>query len=326
MSDVRRNAVYVGLFVAGAGAIFAGGILAVGTLQNAFSPKVTVHAVFDDVGGLSGGDMVWSSGMRVGVVQALTFLEPGKVDVTLRLDTAMIPFIPADSLATVGSDGLIGNPIVVLAGGSKEAGPIAEGATLAIGDAVSTAQIMETLQENNENLVAITGDLKELVAGIKAGEGTIGKLFADDALFDTVSRAMADIEGASANAKALTASLTTFSAGLNKPGNLPYELVHDKELMPSVRDTVSNLQAVADQTSAVVGKLSAILDDPASPVGVLLTDEGSGTDVRTMLKNLAEATDLLNEDLLAIQSNFLFRPYFKKKEKEERKKAKAEGK
>lgn len=326
MSETSKRAVYVGIFVSIAIVIFGGAILAVGSLQNAFSPKASVHAVFPEVGGLQTGDMVWSSGVRVGVVKEMGFIEAGKVDVMLHLDKAMLPFIPADSKATIGSDGLIGNPIVVLAGGTTTAGPIADGATIEIGKAVSTTQIMETLQKNNENLVSITTDVKEMIAKIKAGEGTIGKLLTQDELYEQVKGALADVQVAAANAKALTASLSKFTGDLNKPGSFPYDLTHDKELMPSIKAAVADLQSVADKGEKVVGQVSTALENEASPLGVLLSDEKSGGDVRTTLANLSEATELLNEDLVAIRSNFLFRPYFKKQEREAKKAAKEAAK
>lgn len=325
-SATGARAVYVGLFVAGAAVIFAGAILAVGTLQNTFSEKATVHTVFPEVSGLQPGDMVWSSGLRVGVVKSLAFLEAGKVDVTLHLDVATLPFIPGDSVATIGSDGLIGNPIVVLAGGTPGAEPVADGATLGVGESVSTTQIMETLQVNNENLVTITTDLKALIGQVRAGEGTMGKLVTRDELYDQVMRAMADIEVASANAKSLTASLGAFSKGLTEPGQLPYDLVHDEQIVPKVRDAVASLQGVADKASTVVDQVSATLGEEASPLGVLLHDDASGQDVRAALDNLATTTALLNEDLIAIRSNFLFRPYFKKAEREAAKAAKEAAK
>ncbi len=321
MSGTNRRTVYVGLFVFIAVVIFAGAILAVGSLQNAFTPKITVHAVFTDVGGLQTGDSVWSSGLRVGVVKKLDFIEAAKVDVTLDLNTSMVPFIPSDSVATIGADGLIGNPIVVLAEGTPEADAIKAGARLEIGTAVSTTQIMETLQVNNQNLVAITGDIKVLTAGLRAGEGTLGRVLKEDDLYTEVQTALADVKEASAYAKQLTARLASFSAQLDKPGQLPHDLMHDEEIMPSIRAAVAGLEATAAQATELVAGLSADLGDPNTPLGVLMSDEESGGDLKETLSNIEQATVLLNEDLLAIQSNFLFRGYFKKQERLERKEA-----
>lgn len=326
MSGTNRRTVFVGLFVAIAAAIFAGAILAVGSLQNAFTPKITVHAVFPEVGGLQSGYSVWSSGLRVGVVKKLAFIEAGKVDVTMKVNTSMAPYIPADSVATVSSDGLIGNPIVVLSGGTPTGPAVADGATLEIGEAVSTGDMMATFQKTNENLVEITNDVKALAAKIKAGEGTLGRLMNEDDLYTEaqatlaeVKTALVDIKAASANAKALTASLARFSADLDKPGKLPHELLNDEEIMPSVRAVVAELEATAAKASEVVDGLSANAGDPATPLGVLMGDQEAGSDLKGTLDNLEEATELLNEDLVAIRSNFLFRPYFKKQERLEKK-------
>lgn len=323
MNPSNRRTVYVGLFVAIAMTIFGGAILAVGNLHDTFTRKITVHAVFGEVGGLETGDNVWSSGMRVGVVSALAFVDAGKVKATLQVNEAVAPFIPADSVAKVGADGLIGNPIVVLAGGTPGGPTLQDGDELSVETAVSTSDIMATLQKNNENLVVITEDIKTITGKITAGEGTLGKLLTRDDLYTQVQGALTDIEAASANAKRLTASLATFSADLNEPGQLPHDLVHDAELLPSVKAAVGDLQAVVARASALVDGLATDLQDEDAPVGSLLGDREMGGDLKTTLANLKAATETLNEDLIAIQSNFLFRPYFKKKERQERKAAKA---
>lgn len=323
MNPSSSRVVFVGLFVAIAMTIFGGAILAVGSLQDAFSPKVTVHAVFAEVGGLETGDNVWSSGMRVGVVDTLAFIEASKVKATLEINTAMAPYIPADSVAKIGSDGLIGNPIVVLSGGTPGGPAIAEGDELAVDVAVSTSDLIATLQVNNENLVEITDDIKAITAQIRAGEGTLGKLLTTDELYGQVQGALSDIEVASTNAKRLTSSLATFSADLNREGQLPHDLVTDTDLLPSVKTAVDDLQAAVARASEMVDNLATDLDDQQTPVGTLLGDREAGGDLKATLANLQQATILLNEDLVAIRSNFLFRPYFKKQERKARKEAKA---
>lgn len=321
MSDTSRRSVYVGLFVFFAGLFLAGTIFTVGTIQNAFSAKLTATAVFEEVGGLQSGHHVWASGMRVGVVRQLAFVDAGQVEVQLRIDTAMAPFIPVDAKATVGSDGLIGNPIIALSGGTRGGPSLHDGAVLQVGKAVSTTELMETLQVNNENLVSITDDIKAITARIRAGEGNLGRLLAEDDLYATVEAALADVQIASANASKLTASLARFSAALNKPGQLPYDLAHDEELLPGVRDTVARLEATAARAEEIASGLADNLSDPNTPVGTLLGDQESGASLQATLANLEQTTILLNEDLIAIRSNFLFRPYFRKQERKAKREA-----
>lgn len=318
-SPTDRRTVIVGLFVFLGVVIFGGGILAVGNLEDTFGRKIAVTAVFGEVSGLKAGDKVWSSGLKVGTVETLGFIGPGQVEVTLQLDANVTPYIHADAVAKIGSDGLIGNPIVVVSSGSAEAPPIADGAQINTREGIATEDVIAMLQENNKNLLAITTDIKAVTARLAAGEGTVGKLLKDDTLLTQVSDAVATLDEAAENARRLTASLATFSARLNQPGQLPHDLVTDTTTMAGVRATVEKLEATATRAEELVGALEASATDPTSPVGVLLGDEAAGGDLKTTLANLTTASQLLNEDLKAIQSNFLFRPYFKKKEREARK-------
>ena len=62
-----------------------------------------------------------------------------------------------------------------------------------------------------------------------------------------------------------------------------------------------------------------------TPFGVLLHDRHAGQSLGETLGNLSTGSELLNEDLEAVQHNFLLRGYFKKKEKRERKEAEAKA-
>ncbi|MBA2322319.1 MAG: MCE family protein [Deltaproteobacteria bacterium] len=319
MSDSpNRQAVIVGVFVTLGVAVLAGGILTIGDLNDTFTSKIPVTAVFDEVSGLQKGDNVWFSGVKVGVVKEMRFLETAQVEVTLHIDHEATRFIHNDTLAKIGSDGLIGSKIVVLYAGTTAAPAIAPGDVLTIGEAVSTEQMMAKLQENNENILAITNDVKGMTAKIAAGEGSIGKLLADDELYTRVSGAVASAQGASENAERLTASLSVFASSLNQEGNFAYDIVHDKEIVPSLKTT-------ATKASAMVDNLSAATSNPDTALGTLMHDEAAGTDMKAVLDNLNDGTRLLAEDLEAVQHNFLLRGFFKKKEKEERKAREKDG-
>lgn len=135
-----RQAVVVGLFVAVGVVLLAGGILTIGNLRNTFTRKVAVTVVFDQVGGLQTGDNVWFSGMKVGTVQSLAFHGGSDIEVGLTIDREAAQYIPKDVLAKVGSDGLIGNRIVVLYD-EPQGGPVAEdGDVLQAGKAISTEE------------------------------------------------------------------------------------------------------------------------------------------------------------------------------------------
>ncbi|MCB9680581.1 MAG: MCE family protein [Alphaproteobacteria bacterium] len=315
----NRRAVLVGLFVTVAVAILAGGILTIGDIHSTFTRKITVHAVFPEVSGLQVGDNVWAAGLKVGTVSELGFVGPGEVQVALEVDRDAAPFIHGDALAKIGSDGLIGNRIVVLHGGTDGSSSLADGATLGTDSSVSTEEVLDTLQKNNENLLAITSDLKDVVHKVSEGEGTVGRLLMEDGLYEDVRGTVASLQQASDNAVDLTHAIAAFAADLNKPGTLPHQITHDTTTFAKLTDTVDRLKEAGEAAKQLVTGLADTVKDPNTPVGTLLHDREAGGDVKQTLAQLNESTALLAEDLEALQHNFLLRPYFKKKEREEAK-------
>jgi phospholipid/cholesterol/gamma-HCH transport system substrate-binding protein len=74
---------------------------------------------------------------------------------------------------------------------------------------------------------------------------------------------------------------------------------------------------MAGNASAIVADLKQAAANPNSPVGVMLRDEASGARLKETIKNLESSSVKLDEDLKAVQSNFLLKGYFKKKAKAE---------
>jgi phospholipid/cholesterol/gamma-HCH transport system substrate-binding protein len=222
-------------------------------------------------------------------------------------------------MVKISSDGIIGNKILIIYGGTATSAMIQEGDTLGVEKTFSTEDMINTLQENNKNFLAITNDFKVISKGLVAGEGTIGKLLKDDAVYANINATTASLQLASAKAQQLVASLATFSAGLNKKGTLANELTTDTVVFKSVKATVLQLQKIADTATSFIADLKKAGANPNSPIGVLLRDEASGARIKETIKNLESSSQKLDEDLKAAQSSFLLKGYFKKKAKEEAK-------
>ena len=307
--------VYVGLLVAGALAILGGTILTIGDLNDTFTKKITAKTVFPEVNGLQQGDNIWFSGVKVGIVRGLAFEGASQVMVELRIDREATRFIHADAQVKIGSDGLIGNRIVVIYGGTEAAPNLADGDMLVVGDSVSTDDIMATLQENNNNLLAITTDLKGITGTLSRGEGTVGKLIADDALYTELKSTVTTLGQASDNARTLTASLSTFSGKLNRPGSLPNDLVTDQTTYKSLTATVAGLQHTGAQADALVEGIAKGAADPQTPAGALLHDASAGADLKSSLANLNRSSALLRDDLAALQHSFPLKGWFRRQER-----------
>ena len=231
----NKRAVIVGLFVFTGLIFLLGGILIVGDLRETFKNKMKVISLFDDVGGLKKGNNIWFSGVKIGTVSNLDFFGESQVEVSMKIDIKAKQYIRKNARVKISSDGFIGNKILVIYGGTSEAKEVQEGDTLLVEKTFTADDMINTLQENNKNLLAITNDIKAISEKLASGEGTIGKLLNDSSVYENINAATASLKSASAKAQQLVSSLALFSAGLNKKGTLANELSTDTVVFNSVK-------------------------------------------------------------------------------------------
>lgn len=327
ISEPNKRAVTVGIFIVVGLVFLLSGILAVGNLHSTFVKKIEVTTVFDDVNGLQSGNNVWFSGVKIGTVKRLSFYGKSQVRVVLKIDEKAQQYIRKDAKAKISTDGLIGNKIIVIYGGTSLAQAVEDGDTLGIEKMISTDEMMSTLQQNNSNLLAITTDFKTISKKLVDGEGSLGKILKDESLYNSLGVTLASLERSSAHAEKLTASISDYGTKLNRKGALANDLVTDttifKDVQASVRqlkqltiaagEATDNLKSASNNVNIATSKL----DNQNSPLGVLLYDEASAAHLKATLKNLEGGSQKLDEDLRAVQDNFLLRRYFKKKRKAE---------
>lgn len=324
-TESTKRSVIVGIFVLLGILIFVAGVFVLGGQQKRFTSSIKVIAIFKDVGGLKVGNNVWFSGVKIGTVKRISFYGNAQVEVDMNIEESSKQYIREDASATISSDGLIGNKIVVIAGGTTSHPEVEDGARLKTSEALSSDQIMSTLQENNNNLLKVTNDFKELVGNLRRGKGTVGAVLTDSLVAENFKKAMKNLERASDNTVKVTGSVSQFAAKLNTKGTLANELVTDTTVFRRLSRSASRFEAAvtaADQsvstlrqTSENLNKASEKLNNTNSPLGVLLTDKETAGNLRTTIRNLSQSSVLLNEDLKAAQSNFLLRGFFKKQAK-----------
>jgi len=312
-----KRIVIVGLFVF-IGLVFLGaGILIIGDLHKTFDKKIEVVSLFEDVSGLQRGNNVWLSGVKVGTVSDLAFYGKSQVKVSIQVDINAKQFIPNDSKVKISSDGFIGNKILVIYGGSHDAEEIEAGDTLIVEKTFTSEDVINTLQENNKNLLAITNDFKTLSNKIVNGEGTIGKLLTDETVYTNIAEATASLQRTTEKAQQLANSLAAFSSNLNKEGTLANELTTDTVVFNSLKASVIQLQQMADTASVFITNLKQEGSNPNSSLGILMSDEETGKSLKVTIKNLESSSIKLNEDLEALQHTSILKRYFKKKAKAE---------
>lgn len=312
----NKRAVIVGVFVI-IGLIFLlAGVLIVGNLRETFNRKMELVSLFDDISGLQAGNNIWFSGVKIGTVSSLNFHGKSQVEVNMNVAISAQKYIRKDAKVKLSNDGLIGNKILVIYGGTEEFAQVQEGDTLAVEKTFTSEDMINTAQENNKNILAITNDVKAITKKLAAGEGSIGKLLDDSLIYTNINTTIMSLQKASVKAQQMLASLADFSSKLNKEGTLANELTTDTVVFKSVKASVLQLQQMADTATMFIANLKQASANPNSAIGVLLHDEESGTRLKETLKNLESSSKKLDEDLEAAQHNFLLRGFFKKRAKE----------
>ena len=319
----NKRAVIVGLFLAIGLIVFILGVFTLGSQSKTFSKSIHVSAVFDDVSGLKTGNSVWFSGVKVGSISKIHFIGPSQVDVRMSIDEASQQYVHRNAGVHIGSDGLIGNKIIVIDGGSPQAPIIQDNDVLQTEKVTSTDDMLKVLQQNNQNLLSITGDFKMLSRKILQGKGTVGTLMADSTVGIQFRNAMSNFEKASANAAQLSAQLQRFSVKMNSKGGLADKLFTDTTTFASIKAVTNQLKQAAANTTDITNTLKATTDKfnrTDNAVGVLLNDPKAAAQVQSTIQNLQQSSIKLNEDLEAAQHNFLLKGFFK-----DRAKAKADS-
>jgi len=319
----NRRAIIVGLFLALGLAIFIIGVFTLGGQSKSFAKSIHISAVFDDVAGLKPGNNVWFSGVKVGTIKEIRFVGTSEVRVKMSIDENSQQYIHRNAGVHIGSDGLIGNKIIVIDGGSPGAPIVQDGDQLQAAKLLSTDDMMKTLQQNNENLLSITSDFKLLSHKILQGKGTVGTLMADSMMAIQLKASMRNLQIATASAALMAKQLNTFSNTMNTKGGLADKLFTDTTTFNRLKAAANQFQAAATNANAITENLKTTTDKLNSKdnaVGVLLNDPKSAEQVRSSIANLQQATIKLNDDLEAAQHNFLLKGFFK-----DRAKAKADS-
>ena len=184
----------LGLFVTAGIILFFLAIFVIGKQKNLFDPVFAVKANFQNVSGLQVGNAVRFSGINVGTVDKISILNDSTVQVTMLVKKDVQKFIKQDSEAGIGSEGIIGDKLVVLSRGGTSNKVVKEGQLIASTEPVETDAIMESLQMTADNAAIATEEIAEIMTKVNKGKGTLGKLINDDSMAKDLDATMTNLK------------------------------------------------------------------------------------------------------------------------------------
>jgi phospholipid/cholesterol/gamma-HCH transport system substrate-binding protein len=199
MSRIAR----LGAFIVATLAVLAAGVFLIGSQENLFRSTYQLKAQFDNVAGLAVGADVQVGGVHSGNVHSIKLPhKPGdKVVVVMELDRSTKEIIKRDSVASIETEGVLGDQFVAISFGSAGQAEVRDGETiqsvppLELGALLTKANaILDSSQQAIVNTTAATAHIDSISAKIDAGQGTVGALVNDKQLYDNLDQTTATLD------------------------------------------------------------------------------------------------------------------------------------
>jgi phospholipid/cholesterol/gamma-HCH transport system substrate-binding protein len=312
----------LGLFVLAGTLLLLVGLYMIGSKKDLFRRTVNVEARFRQVSGLRTGNNVRYAGINVGTVGDIRMISDTSVLVILSIREKDASYIRDNAVVSLGSDGLMGNKLVNIAAGDGNGGPITDGTQLRSSLPLDTDLMMRTLDRTNENMAAITDDLRELSDRINR-PGSLVHLLSDTILAAQVRGSLIDLRSTAQHVRSATRAVDELMNDVQAGRGALGTLVGDPAAEQQVRTWLATMQELADSlahATAQIDRFATGLNEPGGLGHTLSKDTAVAGDVRRTVAQLEQSSILLEEDLRALQRNWFFRKYFKEKAREEERK------
>lgn len=317
MEKSTNQKIKLGIFVIIGSLFFIIAIYFIGNKKDMFNETIQISAVFKNVNGLQHGNNVRFSGINVGTVKKIIIVNDSLIKVDMLIEEDIASHIKKDAMASIGSDGLVGNMIVNIIPGKKSNEMVKDGDVILSENKTSTDEILKTINSTSENAKLITDNLVKITNQINSKKGTIGMLINDTVMSD-------DLKQTIYNLKVTTQSASKSMANLNKIIN---DLNNKDNVVGALKDTVTGRKIKMiivnlEKSSEQINKTITNLKDGKGALNYLSNDPKLVKQIDSTMINLNQASNKLNENLEALKHNFFFRGYFKKQEKAKAKAAK----
>jgi len=310
----------LGIFVSTGVVLLVTALYFLGNKKNMFSKTISIHTYFENINGLVTGNNVRLSGIDVGTVSKIEIKSSTKIYVELTLEENYVEFIGINSIATLGTDGLMGNRLVNIEPGKDYERIIKSGDQIVGKEVLSTDEMMLTLDKTNKNISIVSEDLVSITGSINKSRGTLYSVLLDTSLAESIKYSLLNISDISTSLRNFSADLLKLSTDIRQGHGIVGELTKDNSSMHTQFDsTLSNLRVASDELSRFSTTLKETMDSIKHAKGSLPTlmyDTIMAGQLRTTMANLDSGTVQLNELMNALKENFLFRKYFKKQNKD----------
>lgn len=321
---MKNRSLVVGIFVIAGLTLFTAGLFLIGNRHEAFVSHIEYYAEFKDLSGLTKGAKVQVAGMDAG--QVVDIGVPGspaaRFRVHIRINDALHGLVRTDSVATVGTEGVVGDTFLLIHPGSPNAPAAAAQATLPSKEPIEMADLLEqgkgvlanvdtTVKNANGLLTSVGGNLNatlsgaqttlgnvnDVVVGIKQGRGPAGMLLRDETVSTQIRQTLTSAQQA--------ADSLNHAAG---QANTLVSDIQSRQLPQKIDDVLVSAKSAAANVDASTGQLRQTISEATGPDSQGVT---AGVNIRESLTNANTASANMADETEALKHNFFFRNFFR---------------
>ena len=260
-----------------------------GQAGNLFTRRYELVVFLPSANGLRPGGSVTLAGQLVGTVKEIRFL-PVDFDTTrnlrivARIDRSLQQQIRRDSEARLRTMGLLGDKVLDISPGTPRYAVLESGDTLRAAVSLDYDAIIEKAASAVDDMVALTHDLRSITGGLAKGQGTMGQLLTNRAMYDQLT-------GAMARANSLFASL-------QNPNGTFGKILNDPTLYMRLSGTVSSLDSTLRLVQSGEGSMGRLLRDTTLYTNLVGIAGGADSLMKLMTRENGMVSKLLSDETL----------------------------
>lgn len=315
-----RN-IRLGLFVMIGTIFLIYALYMIGSKRNLFGSTFKLNAIFHNVNGLMPGNNVRFGGIDVGTVENVKIINDTAIKVTMVIETSLKSFIHKNALATIGTDGLMGNKLVNINSVADNSAIVRPNDTIGTIKPIEMDDMLRTLNRTNNNIASITDNLKTITAKVNS-RNSLWSLLMDTVVADNVKEAIVNIKVTGEHSAKISGDLSTIVKAIKEGKGSVGAILTDTSISSQLHQAVVNIKLTSDKAAIITGDMSKIVgkvDSGKGTVGRLLMDTTFVPNLNKSMENIKQGSQGLNEVIEGLKHSIFLRHYFKKQAKEKAK-------
>lgn len=286
----------VGLVILLGIAVIVVAVLKLGESANLFAKRYELIAYLPDANGLREGGSVMVAGQLAGSVTRIDFL-PVDADttrnlrLTLSVDEKIRQQIRRDSKGKLRTLGLLGDKVFDITPGTPRSQPLRDGDTVTVTASLDYDAVIAQASGAVTDMVALTRDMRVITGGLARGEGTVGQLLTNRALYDQLNGTLG--------------RANTMLATLQNPNGSVGRMLQDPALYNRLVSVIGSTDSLVMALNSSKGTAGLMLRDTTLYRNMVGISQGADSLLKSLTNGQGSASKLLTDQTLYDQLNKL---------------------